>query len=382
MSTYHSQWPPSAASLCNTFDAAQPHTVGIEDELMLLAPDTLELVDIAPEILALVEGDPRFKLELPASQLEIVTTSTSRIDELAAELFDARQRLAQCSDGVVRLAAAGAHPFSHGLGELNRGSRYERTIVQYAGSARRQLVCALQVHVGVGSAERALAVYNAARSYLPLLAALAANAPFYEGRDTGLASVRPALGKLLPRQGVPPAFDSWQQYADALRWGATSGTFPDGSSWWWELRPHPRYGTLEFRVPDGQSSVADAIAIAAVTQALVAWLGERHESGDPLPADSSWRIEENRWSACRHGVEGMMADTRDGTPTPTRERLRELLEALRPFAQRFESEPALEHARTMIEVNGALAQRHLARESGMQGLARWLAGRFLHPPAG
>ncbi len=370
------------AALHARFDAAQPYTVGIEDELMLLAPDTLELSEVAPEILALLDGDPRFKLELPASQLEIVTTGTLRINDLATELFDARKRLAQRTEGIVRLAAAGVHPFSSGLGELNRSSRYERNLLQYAGSARRQLVCALQVHVSVGSADRALAIYNAARSYLPLLAALAANAPFYEGRDTGLASVRPAVGKLLPRQGVPPTFASWQQYADALRWGATSQTFPDGNSWWWELRPHPRFGTLEFRVPDGQSTVADAIAIAAVAQALVAWLGSRHDAGESLPAECSWRIEENRWSACRYGVEGTIADLQIGTPASTRECLYRLLETVEPFARQFESGPALEHARRMVEVNGTMLQRRVNREYGIRAVARWLAERFLQPPRG
>src|SRR5207302_7619401 len=132
--------------------------------------------------------------------------------------------------------------------ELNRLERYERTIREYGVRAQRQLVCALQVHVSVGDADGALAVYNAARSYLPLLAALAANAPFYEGHDTGLASVRPKLAELLPRQGVPPAIASWEAYAGALSWGAGTGAFPDPGMWWWELRPHPQFGTLEFRV--------------------------------------------------------------------------------------------------------------------------------------
>ena len=343
---------------------------------MLLQPHSLELDEVAPQILPQLDGDPRFKLELPASQLEIVTTGTPRIDDVATELLDARRRLVERTDGIVMLAAAGAHPFSSGLGELNRGSRYERTVVQYAGSARRQLVCALQVHVGVGSADRALAVYNAGRSYLPLLAALAANAPFYEGRDTGLASVRPALGKLLPHQGVPPAFGSWERYADALSWGASSQTFPDGSSWWWELRPHPRFGTLEFRVPDGQSTVADAIAVAAVIQALVAWLGARHDAGERVPADCSWRIEENRWSACRHGVEGAMVDLHSGTPRSTRACLYELLDVVEPFAKPFESERGLAHARAhdRRQRSDAAAAR---RTSGRYVRACPLAGRAL-----
>jgi carboxylate-amine ligase len=344
---------------------------------MLLAPDSLALVPRAPEVLALLDGDPRFKLELPASQLEILTPPVVSVAEAAEALLEARRALADGAAGLVRLAAAGVHPFSPGVGELNRHPRYERTIRDYGPSARRQLVCALQVHVSVSGADRALAVYNAARSYLPLLAALAANAPFYEGEDTGLASVRPKLGELLPRQGIPPAIESWAAYAESFRWGAASGAFPDAQTWWWELRLHPGFGTLEFRVPDAQSSVPKAEAIVAVVQALVAWLAERHDAGAQLPIQPTWRIEENRWSACRDGIEGHMADLQTGSLESTRARLEELLADLTPFGARFQSWQALAHAREMAQANGAIAQRRVARKGGTAAVARWLVEEFL-----
>jgi carboxylate-amine ligase len=253
---------------------------------------------------------------------------------------------------------------------------------EYGGIARRQLVCAFQVHVAVGDAERALAVYNAARSYLPLLAALAANAPFYEGRDTGLASVRPKLGELLPRQGVPPPLASWEEYAQALRWGASAGVLANPGTWWWELRPHGRFGTLEYRVPDGQTTVADAAAIAALIQSLVAWLAERHRDGETLPVAPTWRIEENRWSACRYGVEGSMADLETGVRRHTRDLLSELLGRLEAVASRLEAAEQLAHARELIDRNGAINQRRVAAESGIQAVPAWLAERFLAESAG
>lgn len=344
---------------------------------MLLSPESFELTSSAGAVLSRLDGDARFKLELPASQIEIVTPATSTVADAVAALRGARVELARRTDGFVLLAAAGVHPTSAGRGELNSLERYERTVREYGARANRQLVCALQVHVSVGEANRALAVYNAARSYLPLLAALAANAPFYEGKDTGLASVRPKLAELLPRQGVPPDFASWEAYAEALRWGVSSGTFPDGRSWWWELRPHPAFGTLEFRVPDGQSTVADAAAVAGVVQSLVAWLGERHDADERLPVDPGWRIAENRWSACRDGVEGTMADLRTGRRRSTRECLEELLAALEPCAERLGASAELGCARQMVDVNGALAQRLVAAESGIGAVPRWLASRFL-----
>src|SRR5207248_3192156 len=254
-------------------------------------------------------------------------------------------------EGSVRLAAAGAHPFSSPVGELNQAPRYRALSEEYGCLAQRELVCALQVHVSVGDADRALAVYNAARSYLPLLAALAANAPFYESRDTGLASVRPKLGELLPRQGVPPAIESWETYAETLRWGAASGAFPHARMWWWELRLHPAFGTLEFRVPDAQTTVAEAGAIVAVIQARVVWLGERHEAGERLPVDETWRIEENRWSACRDGVQGQMADLSTGERKATRTCLEDLLSSLEPYAARLGPGVGLRRAHEMIALN-------------------------------
>ncbi len=367
---------PSAGALVAAFDAATPHTVGIEDELMLLDPETFELAPAASELLELTDGDPRYKLELPSSQLEIVSPVSERVEEVASALRRARRELAQLASGRFAFAGAGVHPTSTGIGELNDLPRYEHTIREYGMVARRQLVCALQVHVSIGSADLALAVYNASRSYLPLLAALSANAPFYEGADTGLASVRPKLGDLLPRQGVPPAFSSWEEYGETLRWGNAAGALPNPGTWWWELRPHRRYGTLEFRVPDGQSTVADGAAIAAVIQALVAWLGDRHQEGERLPVAPRWRIEENRWSACRHGVEGEMADLQTGERRETRAWLSELLAVLEPVAARLGSAPLLREAARLIEANGAIAQRRVAGEEGIAAVAPWLATRF------
>lgn len=346
---------------------------------MVLDPDTLELAPRAQEVLSRLGGDPRYKLELPASQLEIVVGPSATVPEVARALFEARRDLTARVDGAVRFAAAGVHPTSPGVGELNRSSRYQHVIAEYGSVAARQLVCALQVHVSVPGADRALAVYNAARAYLPGLAALAANAPFYEGQDTGLASVRAKLGELLPRQGIPPAFESWEAYAGALAWGAATGAFPDPSSWWYELRLHPGFGTLELRVPDGQSAVRDAAAIAAVAQALLAWLGERHDSGDLGPPAPTWRIEQNRWWACRRGVDGFMANLDTGAVRPTREWLGELLDTLEPAASRLGAADGFARVRELAECNGALSQRQAAARAGISHVPGWLASQFLLP---
>jgi carboxylate-amine ligase len=344
---------------------------------MLLDARTLDLAPCAPEVLAATGGDPRFKPELPAAQLEIVLPPAPDLGRAAVALAVARADLAAAAAPDVRVAGAGAHPFASPDGVVHPAPRYRALEAEFGAVIRHQLLFGLHVHVAVRPADRALAVYNALRSYLPHLAALGANAPYYAGRDTGLASVRPKIADILPRQGVPPEIPSWEALADYLRWGRASGTIPAPGQWWFELRLHLRYGTVEVRVPDAQSTVADTAAIGAVVHALVARLADRHAAGETLPVDATWRIAENRWSACRHGLDARLADLRSGDVRPARERLRALLDELEPVAQRLDAGPALEHARTLIAGNGAVRQRAVAAERGVHGLVEWLGDRFL-----
>ena len=368
--------PPTETELRAAFDGPAPLTIGIEEELVLLDPETLELAPLGLRISELLDDAATFKLELPASQLEIVTTPAHDVPTAMRELADGRARLLAAADGIARPAAAAVHPFSAPEGELNDHPRYRRTVREYGRVAHRQLVCALQVHVAVGDADRTLAVHNGLRSYLPELAALAASAPFHDGGDTGFASIRPKIAEELPRQSLPPAIESWEAFARALEWGARSGTVPEPAVWWWELRPHTTWGTLELRVPDVQATVTDAGAIAAVAHSLVAWLAERHEAGEELPCDPTWRIAENRWSACRWGVEGTLADLRTGESRPTRDRLHDLIHAIAPAAARLGCEAELERAHGLVEENGAMRMRAVAAEGGVRAVAASLADRF------
>ena len=236
---------------------------------MLLDPETLDLTPSVDLLLARVENDPRFTAELPAAQVEILTAPSSRVADVMTELSAARRDLHQAADGVVALAVAGTHPFASELGVLNTAPRYVGLRERYASVANRQLVAGLQIHVAVGGADRSLAVYNALRGLLPEIMALAANAPFYGGVDTGLATMRPLIAGQLPRQGLPPFLESWEHFAAELAWGARAGTLSDVTQWWWELRPHPRHGTLELRVPDAQTSLTAVAGIAAFVQALM-----------------------------------------------------------------------------------------------------------------
>lgn len=374
------QPPPSAAELRAAFDAVEPFTVGLEEELMLLDPATLDLAPRAQELLERLGGDARFKRELPAAQLEIATTPTRSAPDALAQLAAARADLLDAAHELARPAAAGAHAFAAASGTLNAGERYDALHARYGPIARRQLIASLQVHVAVGGAERTFAVHDALRAHLPELAALAANAAFYGGRDSGLASVRPAVAGLLPRQAVPPPLESCERFAQELAWGAAAGAVADAGAWWWELRPHPAFGTLELRVPDAQTTLADAAGVVAVAQALVARLAERFDAGElPREPAPGWRIAENRFAALRFGLDAELADLETGERTPARERLRALLEEIAPVAERLGSARLLPHARALAERNGADRQRDVAAERGVRGLVAWQAERFADP---
>jgi carboxylate-amine ligase len=367
-----------AAGLRASFERDGPLTVGMEEELMLLDGDTLDLAPRAREVLELLAGDARFKEELPAAQLEIAGPVARTVTEAAAALQTARADLAAVAAPLgIRVAGGGIHPFASAEGPLNAGERYDAITAEFGPIARRQLVFGLHVHVAVAGADRSLAVYNAVREHLPALAALGSASPFYEGRDTGLASVRPKVCDLLPRQGVPPAIPDWEALAEAFAWGRETATFADPGQWWFEARLHPLHGTVEVRVPDAQSTVADSAALAAIVHALVATLAERHDAGEDLGAAASWKIGENRWSACRYGVHGRWIDVHTGAVRPMSDQLHALLDTLAPAAERLGCAAELASARDLIERPRAALVREVARDGGAHAVAAWLAERHL-----
>ena len=362
--------PLKLDSLRAIFDGTTGGTVGLEEEVLLVDAGTWAPAPVALEVVA-AAGDPRIKPELPASQLELATTPHRHVADAVAELASLRRALVEaCPPSVVPVASA-VHPLAKGPAVLADTPRSKRLTADYGGVAERQLVGALQVHVAVGGADSTLAVYNALRGFLPELAAFAAGAPFLGGRDSGLASVRPLLCTLLPRQGVPPAIVSWASYLEDLRWGAAAGSVPESGRWWWELRPHPRYGTLEVRVADVQPTLEGAAAVASLVHALVGHLAQRHRDGVALGVPPTWRIEENRWAALRHGVHGQLADLTTGEPVPTQQRLEQLFDLVEPHAPH-----GLDGARARL---GRPAADEL-RAVGVDGALPWMASGFAPVP--
>ena len=354
-------------------DGVTDHTIGVEEELMLLDPASFAAARVRSEL-----GDAvSLRTELPAAQVETASPVCATIAEAAAALTAARRTLASGVAGWARLAGAGTHPFADPEGALIDEPKYAHLIAEFPWVLPRQLVFGLHVHVAVRGADRALAVHNALRSHLPDLAALAGNAPLHGGRDTGLASLRPKLCDLLPRQGVPPAWRSWEERADYERWGRRGGVFPGAGEPWYELRAHDELGTIELRVPDAQSTPEEAAGVVAFAAALVAWLAERSDAGETLPVHDDSRIAENRWRAMRRGLDGTLLDLDSGEPAPARARILALIDAVAPAAAQLGGAAELEHALTLAARNGAERQRALAAERGVRGVVEWLADAFL-----
>ncbi len=333
------------------FDEVPPGTIGLEEEVLLLDPGTFLPAPIGPQ---LAERVAEVTEELPAAQVELVTRPHATAAEALAELAAGRAALAAACAGAALPAAAALHPTARGAMAVNPGPRYQLSDRLHRWALRRQLIGALQIHIAVGGADRTLAVYNALRGLLPELGALAAAAPFFEGEDTGLASARPIVSGLLPRQGIPPAISSWDAFAAELAWGARTGGLGSPSRWWYELRPHLTHGTLEIRVPDVQPSLAGAAVVVDACVTIVRGLSERFDAGEPLPVHPSWRISENRWTALADGLDASLADLVTGAPMPVRDRLAAL-------------------GVTVPERTAAEA----LREVGVDGAAAWLASVFL-----
>jgi carboxylate-amine ligase len=364
-----SRWA-AQGELRERFRTDERLTLGIEEEVLLVDRSTWMPAPIAARVIE-AAADPRVKAELPACQVELATSPHRTVAGAMAELAAARALLVRtCDDAIVPVAAA-VHPLAGGPMEIAPSTRARSLVADYGTAASRQLVGSMQVHVAVGDPDATLAVYNALRGHLPELAALAAAAPFHEGHDTGMASVRPLIAGQLPRQGVPPSFSSWDAFFEELRWGAATGWVGDAGRWWWELRPHVGYGTLEVRVPDVQPSIAAATGVAALVHGLVSDLAERHAAGEDLGAPPRWRIEENRWSALRDGVHGQLADLVTGALEPTRDRLARLIEVATPYVP-----DGLDQAQRLLEQSSADS----LRTAGLHGALPWLAETFA-PPA-
>ena len=362
--------------------ASRPYTVGVEEEVMLLDPANLRLAHEGERVLArLAPGlGTHAAAETHQATLELATSPHPTAEGTAREAADLRGVLsAVLLEYGLRAASAGTHPLALWSDtRVSRSARHQLVYETMRELARREPTFALHVHVGVADPESALTLQNRVRTHLPLLLALAANSPFRQARDSGLASARTPIFQAFPRVGVPRRFDSYEHYVEVVDQLLRLHAFPASTFLWWDVRLQPLLGTVEVRVMDAQITATDTAALAALVQTLAHLeLEERYAPEGLIRAEEV--IHENRFLAARDGMNAQFIDPVDERRVPAQQVLIDLLDVAGGHAEQLGCDGALEHLKTMAVENGAQRQLRFARRHGVPGLAEALADRFAEP---
>jgi carboxylate-amine ligase len=337
------------------------YTLGIEEELMIVDAETLDLTNSIEGLLAdleKVEKDGHVQPELMESVCEIATTPCRDTSEAGQELRALRRTVQQvAAERGLAIGSAGTHPFA--LWEDQRivsRPRYRDLIAGLQFVARQEIIFGIHVHVGIDDPDKAVHVVNGMRVHLPLLLALSANSPFWRGQQTGLDSTRTPIFRAFPRVGIPPRYDDWEDFAKRIEFMTTCKVINDYTYLWYDVRPHPNLGTVEIRVMDSQTRVEHTLALAALVQAMVKELAEHFESGQQLSRYPYEMLDENKWLAARHGLDGTLVDLPETGRVPVPELTRRLIERLRPHAEELGSLEDFECLEDLLE-NGNGASR-------------------------
>ena len=333
-------------------------TLGIEEELQIIDPDTRELRSHIQQILAdgKVVMKERLKPELHQSVVELGTDVCEDARAARKQVVDLRSELARvAARNGLQIASAGTHPFSHWMDQLiTRNDRYDMIVNDLQQVVRVCLTFGLHVHVGIPDREEAIDIMNQARYFLPHLYALSVNSPFWLGQNTGLKAYRQMIFERLPRTGIPDAFHSLSEYEDYLKLLVATGCIDNPKKIWWDVRLHPFFNTIEFRICDAQSRVDDTIALAALMQAIVFKLQKLRHDNVTFRNYQKRLLDENRWRAGRYGLDGKLIDFGRKCETDERDLLDEMLEFVAAEAEELGNEREIEHIdRIMREGTGA-----------------------------
>ena len=353
--------------LDHNFGKSDPYTLGVEEEYMLLDGETFDLVQHVEAVLEAAYGgeyERRVNPELMQSVLEIATP----VCRSAAEVDEELRKLRAYVTGIareqgMRVGSAGTHPFS--LFERQRitaRDRYRHLVDQLQYVARRELIFGLHIHVAVDDPERAIQIVNGLLAHLPAFLALSASSPFWRGEPTGLASSRQMVFAAFPRSGPPPRFKDYADYAEVVGQLEKTGCIADYTHIWWDIRLHPRFGTVEIRVCDAVTRVEDAVALAAFAQSLVKLYSERHAIGAEIPSYHRILTTENKWLAARYGLGAPVMDLATGrrNRVPVAQLVRRTLRELEPHARELCCDAELEGiSEILAKGNGSDRQRRI-----------------------
>src|ERR1051326_1490864 len=328
-------------------------TLGIEEEFQIVDPQTRELRSHVAEILdegRMLLGE-QIKPEMIQSQIEVGTGVCKNIQEARADISNLRGIISSLAEkNGLKIVAASTHPISRWPDQkIFDDDRYQLLVEELQTVARSLLIFGVHVHVGVADRERQIHILNASRYFLPHVLALSTSSPFWMGHNTGLKSYRSEIFKQFPRTDIPDHFDSYpgfQRYVDLL---IKTGCINDGKKIWWDIRPHPFFPTLEFRICDIPTRVDDTIAIAALFQAIVAKLYKLIDKNLGFRLYRRMLIQENKWRAVRYGLEGKLIDFGKNKEVPVKDLIRELLDFVDDVLDDLGSRKEVEHIHTILD---------------------------------
>ncbi len=354
------------------FSSSQRCSLGVEWELQLVDPETRELTSGAVEILEDVRPDgtdehPKAKHELLQSTIEVITSVCGSVAEARADLADTTRTVAHAAQQRgLQMMCAGTHPTSNWASQdISPKPRYQQLVTHLQWLARRLQIFGVHVHVGVRSPEKAIPIVNALTAYVPHFLALTASSPFWMGQDTGLASARSKVFESLPTAGLPYQLSGWDQFESYMETMISTQTIESVREVWWDIRPHPDFGTVELRMCDGLPTLDEVVVVAALAQCLVERLDRDYDRGYTLPTPKNWVVHENKWRAARYGLDAEIIVDERGSALPVRQSLLDLADELMPIARRLSCADELAGIDRVLAIGASYQrQRAIAEASG------------------
>jgi carboxylate-amine ligase len=340
---------------------AHRFTIGVEEEFQIIDPQTMELRSHVIQLLSEAHGlGDQVKQEMHQSIVETGTKICENVSELRLEVHRTRGELVAAAERTgLQVAAAGTHPFSSWIDQvISPGERYQHIVEEMGQLARSLLIFGMHVHVAMPDRQTTIDMMNMVRYFLPHLLALSTSSPFWMGRNTGLRSFRTTVFRRFPRTGIPEIFESWSAYENFVNLLVKLNCIDTGKKIWWDVRPHPTFGTLEFRMFDVPTRVEETVALSALTQAIVVKLHRLYTRNVGWRVYRRALIEENKWRAARYGIEGKLLDLGKEAEVPMKELISELLEFVDDVLDDLGSRGAVEYVHTILN-EGTSAERQL-----------------------
>lgn len=339
------------------FHASPEATLGVEMEIELVDRETRELRSAASEILAEMGGrhpngtHPKAKHELLECTVELITGICTTVAEARADLEQSLAELrASAEPRGIDLICSGTHPFSHWKNqEISPNPRYATLVEEMQWAARRLQIFGIHVHVGVRSAEKVIAIANALMAYIPHFLGLSASSPYWLGDDTGLASSRSKIFDGLPTAGLPYRLAGWDDFERFMTTLVCSKSITSIREVWWDIRPHPDFGTVELRICDGLPTLSEVATVAAMSQCLVEKLDREIDRGGVPRVPPSWTVRQNKWRAARHGIDAEIIVDDSGSLVPLRDDIARLVDELAPEARELDCESELKNALVLMD---------------------------------